>query len=166
MSFPSKQQIRGIVFYQISFSEAGANRYARPKTITVRFGDSAPQKVILNDAEGKPQVWKFAPVQTSDITINIIDLYTDARYQEYTGFQEITVVPSDETIPSDSQTIEAVEDQVSTPLTGENKGLFDEIEKEIEEDVLNAEAEELLRLLHEFTEKFERYLRKKAKAKP
>ena len=165
-SFPSKQQIRGIVFYQISFSEAGANRYARPKTISVKFGDGAPQKIALNDAEGKPQVWEFTPVQTSDVTIDILDLYTDARYPEYTGFQEIAVVPSDERIPPDAQAIEAVEEQVNTPSTGENKGLFDEVKKEIDEGVLDAEEEELLRLLHEFTEKFERYLRKKAKIKP
>lgn len=161
ITFPNQRTFSGLVFYQVSFAEAGPGRYARPKQLAVEFDDGGPWTVVLRDLEGRPQVWKFLPGAASTIKITIDKTYSDARYPKYTGFQEIVFVEDEESEPPGAASVKsAVPPPGEPPGKKSGPGAGDVAGTSLEEDEM-----ELLRLLNEFSAKFEQYLRKRVEEK-
>ncbi|MEW5946031.1 MAG: discoidin domain-containing protein [bacterium] len=169
-SFPGKREITAMVFYQISFEKAGLKRYARPRTLEISLDGAPPRTLALKDLEGKPQVWRFTPLKTSTVQIAVADTYADARYPEYTGFQEISFVPVDRTVPSDAEPVDAPpgDQPGARPQTTPEYSPAGNPPGDNPPDPypLDNDEKELLRLLRELTEKLEKYIEKKSGNRP
>ncbi|MFH1539675.1 MAG: discoidin domain-containing protein [bacterium] len=155
ITFPNPKPFSGLIFYQVSFAEAGGGRYSRPKKLLVEFDGGKPWTVVLHDLEGKPQVWKFLPGSVSTFKVTIDKIYSDARYPKYTGFQEIIFLEDGDAEPPGAAMVKSAVPPPEEPPLVKKPGVGD---TSLEED-----EKELLKLLEEFYDKFRRYLLKRAK---
>ena len=180
LEFPDPVRVETIVFHQAGLTEAGENRFARPRRIRVEMDGVEPRTVTLEDRERVAQRLTVAPTPTSVIKIDILSTYPDARFPFLTGFQEIEVYEGglsvSDTAASAPPSPQKLPDPAPAPETPDNEDqALEDIEstvlragKKIEDRApadaaggqgLTAQERELLLLLQEFTAKLEQYMR-------
>lgn len=171
LEFPEPVLVETIVFYQAGLTEAGENRFARPKQLRLEMDGVEPRTVTLEDRERVPQRLAIDPVRTSVVKIDVLSTYGDARFPFLTGFQEIEIYEGALNVDG------AREVANSAPASAGQKPSPDPVIEEVEDTVLKAarviqdgppasgggeltaEERELLMLLREFTERLEEYMK-------
>lgn len=167
-----KKPVRvGIIrFTQAGLTEAGANRFARPRELKIFFDNAAPVTVVLEDREREPQRLEIEPVTTTTIQIQIISSYEDAKFPFLAGFQEIEVyeaglevAPAEEK-PAADKSDQGGKDEVMSEVAGtlmHAEAMLSGEETSApppDTNGLDTEERELLELLGAFMDKLETYL--------
>lgn len=181
LEFPEPVRVETIVFYQAGLTEAGENRFARPRRLRIYMDNTEPRTVTLEDRERVPQRLTIDPVRTSVVKIDILSTYGDARFHTLTGFQEIEIYEGALAVGENEARVAESQPEDTTAAYEEQGGEqdSDQLLEEIETTVLqagrmideknngaqensghglDADERELLILLRKFADKLEQYM--------